>query len=277
MIARDKPTDSVVRGIEITDVSKVFGRRGPHDRLQAFRAIDSVSLRIEPHEFVSVIGPSGCGKTTLLRIVAGLVRPDAGQATVDGRRIDGPGHERAVVFQQPALLPWADVVGNVSFGLKLRGVAKAARVAKAQTLIDLVGLSGFERSLPRQLSGGMQQRVGLARALAVDPSYLLMDEPFGSLDEITRRVLQAELMRIWSQQEKGAMFITHSVDEAIILSDRVIVMSARPGRIVMDLKVNLERPRSHDEERSSEFLAIREAIWEAIGADDTGTQAVDQA
>jgi NitT/TauT family transport system ATP-binding protein len=182
-----------------------------------------------------------------------------------------------VVFQQPALLPWADVVGNVSFGLKLRGVAKAARVAKAQTLIDLVGLSGFERSLPRQLSGGMQQRVGLARALAVDPSYLLMDEPFGSLDEITRRVLQAELMRIWSQQEKGAMFITHSVDEAIILSDRVIVMSARPGRIVMDLKVNLERPRSHDEERSSEFLAIREAIWEAIGADDTGTQAVDQA
>jgi NitT/TauT family transport system ATP-binding protein len=257
------PTD---RGIDLIGITKLFVRRGTDNAVESFRALDGVTVKIRPHEFVAAIGPSGCGKTTLLRIAAGLTRPDDGSGYVDGHPITGPGNERAVVFQQPALLPWADVITNVSFGLKLRGIAPQPRRERAQQLVDLVGLAGFERSLPSQLSGGMQQRVGLARALAVDPRYLLMDEPFGSLDEITRRVMQAEMMRIWDRQEKAALFITHSVDEAVILSDRVVVMSARPGRVVTDIPVDLPRPRSHAQEKSAEFLAIRDRVWEAIGS-----------
>jgi NitT/TauT family transport system ATP-binding protein len=255
---------TAARGIEIHGVAKVFARKGPDKRRHAFRVLDDISLRIEPHEFVAVIGPSGCGKTTLLRIVAGLMRQDAGSVRVDGRPVTGPGDERAVVFQQPALLPWADVLTNIAFGLKMQGMPAQRRLRRAAELVELVGLRGFEQSLPRQLSGGMQQRVGLARALAVDPRYLLMDEPFGSLDEITRRGMQAELARIWARQEKAAMFITHNVEEAVILSDRVVVMGARPGRVVADIPVELPRPRSHDQERTPEFQSIRDRVWDVI-------------
>jgi ABC-type nitrate/sulfonate/bicarbonate transport system ATPase subunit len=170
-----------------------------------------------------------------------------------------------MVFQNAALLPWADVTTNVALGLKLRGVDRRRRLARAQEAIDLVGLTGFERALPRELSGGMQQRVGLARALVVDPAYLLMDEPFGSLDEITRRGMQAHLLRVWDAQEKGAVFVTHSVDEAIILSDRVVVMSPRPGRVVADMAIRLPTPRTHALEATPAFVAIRAEVWEALG------------
>jgi ABC-type nitrate/sulfonate/bicarbonate transport system ATPase subunit len=170
-----------------------------------------------------------------------------------------------VVFQHAALMPWADVTSNIALGLKLRGIDRKTRLERTRQAIELVGLDGFERALPRELSGGMQQRVGLARALVVDPSYLLMDEPFGSLDEITRRYMQSELLKIWATQEKGAILITHSVDEAIILSDRIVVMSARPGRIVADLRIPLPLPRSHHMESLPEFAAIREEVWTALG------------
>jgi NitT/TauT family transport system ATP-binding protein len=254
------------RGISIRGVHKIFKRRaGSGNGTSSFRAVDGVSLEIGPREFVSVIGPSGCGKTTLLRMVAGLTKPEGGTILVDGRPVTGPGNERAMVFQNAALLPWADVTTNVALGLKLRGVDKEARLARAQNAINLVALTGFERALPRELSGGMQQRVGLARALVVDPAYLLMDEPFGSLDEITRRDMQAHLLRVWATQEKAAIFVTHSVDEAVILSDRVVVMSPRPGRIVADMPIRLPTPRTHALETTPEFVAMRAQVWEALG------------
>jgi ABC-type nitrate/sulfonate/bicarbonate transport system ATPase subunit len=257
---------SAPRGISIQGVHKVFRRRGSADSgTTTFRALDDVTLEIGPREFVSVIGPSGCGKTTLLRMIAGLTRSDAGSIQVDGREVRGPGQERAMVFQNAALLPWADVTTNVAIGLKLRGIGRDERSRRAQDAIDLVALTGFERSLPRELSGGMQQRVGLARALVVDPAYLLMDEPFGSLDEITRRGMQAHLLKLWSTQEKGAVFVTHSVDEAIILSDRIVVMSPRPGKIVADMPVPLPTPRTHALESTPEFVAIRSQVWSALG------------
>jgi ABC-type nitrate/sulfonate/bicarbonate transport system ATPase subunit len=198
-------------------------------------------------------------------MVAGLTRPDDGSILVDGRPVTGPGNERAMVFQNAALLPWADVTTNIALGLKLRGVDRRTRLARAQEVIDLVALTGFEGALPRELSGGMQQRVGLARALVVDPAYLLMDEPFGSLDEITRRGMQAHLLKVWATQEKAAVFVTHSVDEAIILSDRIVVMSPRPGRIVADMPVRLPTPRTHALETSPEFVSVRAQVWEALG------------
>jgi NitT/TauT family transport system ATP-binding protein len=251
-------------GIAVRDVHKVFRRRSDAGS-GSFRALDGISVEIHAREFVAVIGPSGCGKTTLLRMIAGLARPDAGSVTVDGREVRGPGPERAMVFQHASLLPWADVTSNVALGLKLRGMDRDSRLARTRQVIELVGLSGFERALPRELSGGMQQRVGLARALVVDPSYLLMDEPFGSLDEITRRYMQSELLKIWATQQKGAILVTHSVDEAIILSDRIVVMSARPGRIVADMRIPLPLPRSHQMEATPEFAAIREQVWGALG------------
>jgi len=262
-----------VRGISIRGVHKVFRRRSAASGSggSTFRAVDGVSLDIGPREFVAVIGPSGCGKTTLLRMIAGLTAPDQGAVFVDGREVRGPGNERAMVFQNAALLPWADVVTNVALGLKLRGVDRTTRFARAQEAIELVALNGFERALPRELSGGMQQRVGLARALVVDPAYLLMDEPFGSLDEITRRGMQAQLLKIWSTQEKSAVFVTHSVDEAIILSDRIVIMSPRPGRVIADMRIPLPVPRSHEMEATPEFVAIRAEVWKALGGGTLGS------
>jgi NitT/TauT family transport system ATP-binding protein len=194
-------------------------------------------------------------------MVAGLLRPDSGQVEVSGTQVTQPGPDRAVVFQSAALLPWLDVVGNISFGLKLKKASSESIARITQELIDLVGLTGFEHHLPRELSGGMQQRVGLARALAVDPKILLMDEPFGALDEITRRQLQDELLRIWAADRKTSLFVTHSVEEAVILSDRILVMGARPGRIVADIPVTLPRPRDRAVEQSGEFLTLRNEVW----------------
>jgi ABC-type nitrate/sulfonate/bicarbonate transport system ATPase subunit len=239
--------------VSLRGVTKRF--RGEHPALQ------DVSLSVERSEFVSVVGPSGCGKTTLLRMVAGLIRPDAGDVEVGGHPVTRPGPDRAVVFQNAALLPWLDVLGNVEFGLKLKKLSRAERTKVALELISLVGLAGFERHLPRELSGGMQQRVGLARALAVDPRILLMDEPFGALDEITRRQMQDELLRIWAADRKTTLFVTHSVDEAVILSDRVVVMGSRPGRVIADIAVSLPRPRSREIEQGPQFLALRNEVW----------------
>lgn len=252
--------------IGVEQVSKQFPRRMSGSRdIEEFRVLDALSLEIRDSEFVAIIGPSGCGKTTLLRMMAGLVHPDEGRVLVAGKEVRGPGPERAMVFQDFALLPWADALTNVALGLKLRGMGKDQRLARARELIDLIGLAGFEHSLPKQLSGGMQQRVGLARALAVDPQILLMDEPFGSLDEISRRGMQVELLRIWERHKITAVFVTHSVDEAVFLSDRIVIMSAQPGRIAEMVEVDLPRPRRRDVEETKEFANIRQRVWRVLG------------
>ena len=250
--------------IEIAGLSKTFPARGKDAPVEALK---DVSLTINDGEFVTVLGPSGCGKTTLLRMVAGLIRADAGTISLDGKVIDGPGPERAMVFQSIALMPWATVLGTVAFGLKLRGISRSEREARAAELLELVGLSGFENRLPGELSGGMQQRVGLARALAVDPKILLMDEPFGALDEQTRRLLQEELLQIWEATRKTVIFITHSMEEAVLLGDRIVLMSPRPGRVVDVTKVPLPRPRSatvDQIEGSAEFAAITAQLWQRL-------------
>ena len=229
-------------------------------------ALSNIDFEVRDDEFITVIGPSGCGKTTLLRIIAGLIPYDQGEVTIDGRLVTGPGPERAVVFQNFALMPWADVLTNVTFGLDIRGTPKYECQAKARELIKQVGLEGFEKRLPKELSGGMQQRVGLARALAVDPQILLMDEPFGALDEQTRRLLQEQLLRLWEQERKTVVFITHSMDEAVMLGDRVTLMTPRPGRVKEIIDVPLKRPRLRDVEKSSIFVEVKEYLWENLRA-----------
>jgi ABC-type nitrate/sulfonate/bicarbonate transport system ATPase subunit len=256
--------------IDVGQVSKSFrptgGGRGGQDDSRAVVALEDTSFQVRRGEFVSVVGPSGCGKTTLLRMIAGLSPVDTGQINVGGKRVAGPGPDRAVVFQHAALLPWASVVDNISFGLRLRKTPKAQRTARARDLAALVGLAGFENHLPGQLSGGMQQRVGLARALAVDPQILLLDEPFGALDEITRRQMQDELLRIWSGTGLTSLLITHSVDEAIFLSDRILVMSGRPGRVIEEIAVPMGRPREREMERTPEFVDLREHVWRLLSS-----------
>ena len=229
-------------------------------------ALSDIDFEVRDNEFITVIGPSGCGKTTLLRIIAGLIPYDQGEVTIDGRPVTGPGPERAVVFQNFALMPWADIMTNVSFGLEIRGKPKEQCRATAKELIKLVGLEGFERRLPKELSGGMQQRVGLARALAVNPQILLMDEPFGALDEQTRRLLQEELLSLWERERKTVVFITHSMDEAVMLGDRVMLMTPRPGRVKEMIDIPLNRPRSREVEKSSTFLEVKEYLWENLRA-----------
>ena len=249
--------------IQIDGLSKTFvGKDGSH-----VVALEDVDLTVDDNEFVTILGPSGCGKTTLLRCIAGLVDWDDGDISIDGTPVRGPGPERAMVFQSFALLPWATVLRNVTFGLELRGVDRAEREDTANELIQLVGLSGFEQSLPGTLSGGMQQRVGLARALAVNPSVLLMDEPFGALDEQTRRLLQEELLRIWEARRITVVFITHSIEEAVLLGDRVAVMTPRPGRIEEVTEVPLGRPRAGPAEYAANSRTIAEltaSLWERL-------------
>jgi NitT/TauT family transport system ATP-binding protein len=206
-------------------------------------ALVDINLRIEEGEFVCLLGPSGCGKSTLLKIIAGLIPATSGQITINGRPVSGPGPERAVVFQDYALFPWMTVRDNVEFGLEARRLPAAERREVSSRLLKVVGLSDFAERFPHQLSGGMKQRVSIARALAVDPSLLLMDEPFGALDAQTRHLLQDELLRVWREYRKTVVFVTHSIEEAIYLSDRIVVMTARPGRVKQIMVVPEARPR----------------------------------
>ncbi|MGE0216932.1 ABC transporter ATP-binding protein [Mycolicibacterium sp.] len=237
--------------LTFTDVSVTFTKRDG----EPFVALQDVTFDIPDGEFVALIGPSGCGKTTLLKIIAGLQNSTSGQVAVNGHRIDGPGPDRALVFQNFVLLPWYDIITNVAFGLEARGVGKAERLARAQKELERVGLRGFEHHLPHELSGGMQQRVGIARALAVDPQTILMDEPFGALDALTRRVMQRDLAAIWSEEgnERTAVFVTHSMAEAVFLADRIVLMNTRPGRVEEVITVPFARPRGDDVTRSTEY------------------------
>jgi ABC-type nitrate/sulfonate/bicarbonate transport system ATPase subunit len=250
--------------IRVKALSKEFGTVDNGNA--AVLALSDIDFEVRDNEFVTVIGPSGCGKTTLLRIIAGLIPYQQGEVTIDSRPVTGPGPERAVVFQNFALMPWADVLGNVTFGLEVRGMAKGEAEARAKELIKLVGLEGFERRLPKELSGGMQQRVGLARALAVNPQILLMDEPFGALDEQTRRLLQEQLLQLWERERKTVVFITHSMEEAVMLGDRVMLMTPRPGKVKEMIEIPLKRPRSRDVEKSPAFVEIKEYLWENLRA-----------
>jgi len=231
---------------------------------EELEVLHDINLSVEEGEFVSFVGASGCGKTTLLRVIHGLIPPTKGNVSVGGNVVDGPTSERGFVLQQDSLLPWRTVLRNVTFGLEVQNKEGKEAEARARELLHLVGLDGFESHYPLEISGGMRQRVNLARALAVDPEVLLMDEPFAALDAQTREVMQGELLRIWEQRRKTVLFVTHQIDEAVYLSDRVIVFSARPGRVRKDLKIDLPRPRPLSIKRSPEFLELVDAIWSLI-------------
>ncbi len=231
------------------------------------QALLEVSLAIERNEFVSIVGPSGCGKSTLLRLIAGLIGPTSGQVGIDGVAVDGPRRDIGVVFQAPTLLPWANVLDNVLFPLKILHRLAPESPDKARDLLRLVGLSDFERKMPSELSGGMQQRASICRALITDPDILLMDEPFGALDALTREEMSLELLRIWQEQPKTIFFVTHSVPEAVLLADRVCVMTARPGRIIEIIDVPLTRPRSYEQESLQEFQNCAKRIRQHIFGD----------
>ncbi|MDJ0275170.1 MAG: ABC transporter ATP-binding protein [Nitrososphaerota archaeon] len=225
-------------------------------------ALRDVNLEVRKSEFFTIIGPSGCGKSTLLNIIAGLIRPTAGRVFVNGTEVTRPlPGMMAYVFQQPLLLPWRTVLDNVAFGLEMMGVEKRERIKRAKEMLQLVGLQGFEKMYPSELSGGMQQRVSIARALAVNPSILLMDEPFGALDEQTRLQLGIELTKIWMLTKKTIVFVTHSLSEAALLSDRIAVMCARPGRVIDVLEVDADRPRDPE---SPEVQRVRSRLWDLL-------------
>ena len=236
--------------IEITKCTKVYSSA---DGSNEVKALDNIDLTVRDKEFVALLGPSGCGKTTLMKIIAGLIPWNSGDVKINGQALQGPGPDRAVVFQDFALMPWADIKTNVAFGLELQGVAREEREQKARELIKAVGLDGFEDSYPKHLSGGMQQRVGLARALAVNPETLLMDEPFGALDAQTRRLMQEDLLQLHEREPKTVLFVTHGMDEALRLADRIVLMTARPGRIKETIDVPFGRPRPEGFERDDVF------------------------
>ena len=254
--------------IEARSLHKTYASRDG-----AVVALQDVSLEVGDSEFVSILGPSGCGKSTLLRILDGLAKADSGEVLMDGKPVERPTQERGFVFQSFNLFPWRTVRGNIEFGMEIKRVPKDERHATAQRLIELVGLAGFERKYPHELSGGMQQRVGIARALAIDPAVLLMDEPFGGLDAQTREDMQDELLRIWAAQRKTVLFVTHSIEEAIYLSDRVVIMTPRPGRVLAEVAIPFERPRTETHRTLSDFGALRldiHARLKAAGAAKTG-------
>lgn len=246
-------------GLTVENVSKTYeGRNGGAPLL----VLDNVSFKAAPGEFISLIGPSGCGKTTLMRIIHGLEPASSGAVWFDGNRVNEPDQSRAVVFQHFNLFPWRTVRQNIGFGLEARGDSASKRDERIQKMIELVGLTGFEGHFPHEISGGMQQRVGIAGALALDPSVLLMDEPFGALDAITREKLQRDIAAILAAQPKTTLFITHNMDEAIFFSDRILVFGTRPGRIIEEVRVSFPRPRQADVIRGSrEFAEMREYLW----------------
>jgi NitT/TauT family transport system ATP-binding protein len=266
-----KVSDYAVAGaseakLEAVGICKTFVQEsnGSHRETEVLR---SINLRVDSGEFVSFLGASGCGKTTFLRMVDGLVPPSAGTILLNGKRITMPGPDRAFVFQEDALLPWRTVEGNVLLGLEAQGVRRENALAIAHEQIALVGLQDFRTFYPHELSGGMRQRVNLARALAIDPEVLLMDEPFASLDSQTREVMQSELLRIWNAKRKTVLFVTHQIEEAVYLSNRIVVLSSRPGQVKEIVEVGLPRPRVLSVKRTAPFAAIVEHIWGLIEKD----------
>ena len=247
--------------------------RGVERRFDTTLALQATDLAVAENEFITILGPSGCGKSTLLRIVAGLDRPSAGEVQLDGRRIAGPGADRGMVFQSYTLFPWLTVRDNVCFGLRERGLPRAQQLDIAQGFLAQVGLAGFAQHYPKQLSGGMQQRTALARALANDPRMLLMDEPFGALDHQTRELMQELLLGIWEKQRKTVLFVTHDIDEAVFMGSRVVVMSARPGRIKLDRPVPLAHPRHYSVKTTPDFVALKSELTEAVRAEVLATMA----
>ncbi|WP_207481666.1 ABC transporter ATP-binding protein [Arenibaculum pallidiluteum] len=248
----------------VEGVSRVFpAARGG----KPTRALEPVDLQVGANDFITILGPSGCGKSTLLRIVAGLDRPSSGRVLLDGRPVAGPGPDRGVVFQSYTLFPWLTVAENIEFGLREKGMPAAERRGIVEAYLDKVGLRGFEGHYPRQLSGGMQQRTAIARALANDPEILLLDEPFGALDNQTRALMQELLLGIWEREAKTVLFVTHDIEEAIFMASRVVVMTARPGRIKADVRVDLPHPRHYTIKTSPEFSALKAQLTEEIRAE----------
>ncbi len=245
--------------VKIDHVEKIF-----ETKKGSVVALNGVDLDIKENEFICVVGPSGCGKSTLLNIIAGLLPATGGSVYVDGNKVEGTGTERGVVFQQYALFPWLTVIKNVMFGLKLKGMNKADAQETAMKYLKKVGLEEFADSYPKELSGGMKQRVAIARAYAVQPEVLLMDEPFGALDAQTRTQLQSELLQTWENERKTCFFITHDVEEAIILATRVVIMSARPGRIRDIVEIDIPYPRDQETKMSPRFMELKNYIWKQV-------------
>jgi len=254
--------------LQIRGVSRRFASAGG-----STLALQATDLAVAENDFVTILGPSGCGKSTLLRIVAGLDVPSAGEVQLDGHRIVGPGADRGMVFQSYTLFPWLTVLDNVCFGLRERGLPRAEQVARAQGFIAKVGLKGFANHYPKQLSGGMQQRTALARALANQPRMLLMDEPFGALDHQTRELMQELLLGIWEAEQTTVLFVTHDIDEAVFMGSRVVVMSARPGRIKLDRPVPLAHPRHYSVKTTPPFAALKAELTEAVRVEVLAAQA----
>jgi NitT/TauT family transport system ATP-binding protein len=253
----------IVGGLSVQKISKAYG---------AIPVLVEQSMQVSEQEFVALLGPSGCGKSTLLQIINGLIPADAGRVVLGGRDIAGrPGTGRGMVFQAFDLFPWRSALGNVEFGLQVMGVSKAKRRERARHYLAMVGLSGFEDAWPHQLSGGMQQRVGIARAFCIAPELLLMDEPFGALDVQTRDVLQDELLTIWEAEPKMVLFVTHGIEEALYLSDRVLVFSRRPARVLREIKVPFGRPRHEDIKLSDTFLRLRKEVGDLLRSDAAGS------
>jgi ABC-type nitrate/sulfonate/bicarbonate transport system ATPase subunit len=247
--------------------------RGVERRFDTTLALQSTTLDVAENDFVTILGPSGCGKSTLLRIVAGLDHPTAGEVKLDGRRIESPGADRGMVFQSYTLFPWLSVLDNVCFGLRERGLPRDEQLHIANGFVGKVGLRGFEKHYPKQLSGGMQQRTALARALANDPRMLLMDEPFGALDHQTRELMQELLLGIWEEQRKMVLFVTHDIDEAVFMGSRVLVMSARPGRIKLNREVPLAHPRHYSVKTTPVFSELKAELTEQVRTEVLAAQA----
>lgn len=243
---------------EITHYYRMSGKRAP------LHVLDEISLRVEPNSFVSIIGSSGCGKSTLLKIFAGLIEPVQGDVFVNGRPVRGPDTQRGMVFQQDAIFPWMTVLDNIAYGMRCRRVDKRIRQDIAREWAERVGLKGFEEAMPRELSGGMRKRVDVARVYANDPDILLMDEPFGSLDAQTKERMQSELLSLWESNRKTVVFITHDLDEAIFLSDVIVVMGANPGRLTEVRQVDLPRPRNAEVRLGDDFLATKRQLYRQI-------------
>jgi len=245
--------------ISVNGLKKTFCRNG-----REVVALDGVDLVASDEEFVAVLGPSGCGKTTLLQIIDGIEKPDGGEVRLDGEAVERPGLDRGLVFQEYSLFPWLTVRQNIEFGLEIKGAAAGEREEISNRWLSKFGLSGFENAYPYELSGGMKQRVAIARVFAFDPEVLLMDEPFAALDAQTRAVMQEHLLEVWSQSRKTVIFATHSIEEAVFLADRVVLLTARPGRVEKKFNIDLPRPRKAELKLSLEFVEMRHRIWDAL-------------